>query len=458
MKIQNKIIYVLLIVFFSYTLLFSGFIYYSISNYAFTDFYKRLEIRAITAAKSQLDIEDGGSVIRELRQEYLEKLPDENIGLFPLPRNKDWQSIEGLQNFRANFINEILDEGKSTYNDSRTFYYGTLYRTAAKGEYLVVVSAENYFITHHIRYLRNLLFTSMAIASVIIFFVSLFFSRKIIQPINDIIEKVKEISSENLHLRLTKPADNDDTISRLTNTFNDMLNRLETSFETQKNFISNASHELNTPLTSIIGEADVTLSKRRRPEEYVAALQTVLEEAEKLEKKTKALLMLAQTGFDGKRQKFVRLRADQLILDVKDTVEKINPGSKIKLDFSLLPENPDFLKIFANEALLHLALSNIVLNGCKYSDNRPVHVALGVTDNKVIIIIKDEGIGIPEEELKFIYDPYFRASNTKMHEGYGIGLPLARNIIKMHKGELFVNSRENEGTTVKVVLNIHVLK
>ncbi|GAB3652210.1 HAMP domain-containing sensor histidine kinase [Echinicola sediminis] len=455
MKIQNKIIYVLLIIFFSYTLLFSGLIYYSISNYAFTDFYKRLEIRAITTAKSQLEKEEGGNVIRELRQEYLEKLPDESIKIFPHQDSGELWDTDGLQQYHADFIEEVLREGKSTYNDSRTFYYGTLYTTVDQEKYLVLISAENYFITHHIRYLRNLLFTSLVIAFVIILLVSFLFSRKIIQPINDIIEKVKEISSENLHLRLTKKSDNDDTISQLTHTFNDMLNRLETSFETQKNFISNASHELNTPLTSIIGEADVTLSKIRKPEEYIISLQTILEEAEKLDKKTKALLMLAQTGFDGKRQKFVRLRTDQLILDVKDTVEKINPGSKIVLDFSLLPENPYLLKIHANEALLHLALSNILLNGCKYSDYRPVHVALGVADKKVFIIVKDDGIGIPEEELKFIYDPYFRASNTKKHEGYGIGLPLARNIIKMHQGELLVSSKENEGTTVQVILKMH---
>ncbi|MBD8490873.1 HAMP domain-containing histidine kinase [Echinicola sp. CAU 1574] len=454
MKIQNKIIYVLIIIFVSYTLLFSAFIYYSISNYAFTDFYKRLEIRAITTAKSQLDHESDGNILQELRQEYLEKLQDEEIRIFPLEDNQEIPSDSELYRYKASFVEKVLEEGKANYNDKKTFYYGTVYTAVTGDSYLVVISAENYFITHHVLYLRNLLFTSLAIASIIIFIVSFLFSRKIIQPINDIIEKVKEISSDNLHLRLPVNRENDDTVSMLTQTFNDMLNRLETSFETQKNFISNASHELNTPLTSIIGEADVTLSKIRKPEEYINSLQTILEEAEKLNKKTKALLLLAQTGFDGKGQKFNKLRIDQLILDVKDTAEKINPGSKICLDFSLLPENPELLKINANEALMHLALTNIVLNGCKYSDNQAVNVALGVANKKIIMIVKDRGIGIPENELKFIYDPYFRASNTKNYEGYGIGLPLARNIIKIHKGELLVSSAENEGTTVQITLDV----
>ncbi|WP_215224007.1 sensor histidine kinase [Echinicola shivajiensis] len=454
MKVQNKIIYILIVIFVSYTLLFSGFIYYSISNYAFTDFYKRLEIRAITTAKSQLESESDVNIIKELRQEYLEKLQDEEIRIYPLEGKKELPLNSDLSKYKVSFLDEVLTEGKANYNDQRTYYYGTVYTSTSNEDYLVIVSAENYFITHHVLYLRNLLFTSLVIALIIILVVSIMFSRRIIKPINDIIDKVKEISSDNLHLRLAAPKENDDTVSKLTQTFNDMLNRLETSFETQKNFISNASHELNTPLTSIIGEADVTLSKIRKPEEYINSLQTILEEAEKLNKKTKALLLLAQTGFDGKVQKFKKLRIDQLILDVIDTCEKINPGSKICLDFSLLPENPELLKINANEALLHLAISNIILNGCKYSDGKPVQVALGVADKEIILIVKDDGIGIPEEELKFIYDPYFRASNTKNYEGYGIGLPLARNIVKIHKGDLSVSSAANKGTTVQISLSV----
>lgn len=453
MKIQNKIIYILLTLFIGYTLLFSVFIYYSISKYAFTDFYKRLEIRAITTAKSQLENQNDADIIRELRQEYLEKLQDEQIEIFKLDDVGNSKDFTATHNYNQKFVEETLTEGKATYNNKNSFYYAAIYTTALGEDFLIIISAENYFITHHITYLRNLLFSSLIIAFLLIFLISYLFSRRIVSPINNIINKVKEIGSENLHLRLeSKVQNSDDIISNLTQTFNDMLNRLETSFESQKNFISNASHELKTPLTTIIGEADVALSRVRQPSEYVESLQVILEEADKLDKKTKALLMLAQTGFDGKSQKLVILRTDQLILDVKDTVEKINPQSQIHIDFSFLPENPFMLKVYANESLLHLALCNIILNACKYSDNKPVNVGIGVADKHVVFVIKDQGIGIPESEMQFIYDPYFRASNTKKHEGYGIGLPLARNIVKIHKGQLDVSSVVGEGTTVKVTI------
>ncbi|MCB0487787.1 MAG: HAMP domain-containing sensor histidine kinase [Cyclobacteriaceae bacterium] len=449
MKLQTKLIFILIGIFFTYSLLFSGFIYYSISNYAFTDFYKRLEIRAATTAKIQLEPHNEVSSVREIRQEYLEKLPNQRE--FVIKLNEEASESNIPKDVPMSFVSEIISNDAASYSNKNIYYSGIKYRNSSNEDYIVIISAENYFNTHHIAYLRNLLLTSLAFALLLIVMVSFIFSQTLVQPVNKIISAVQEISSQNLHLRLPIPQ-HEDSLGRLVTTFNDMLNRLETSFETQKNFISNASHELNTPLTSIIGEADLALSRDRKPEEYRESLNTMLKEAEKLDKKTKALLFLAETGFDGKSQKFNKIRVDQLVLDVTSTVEKINPKAKISIDFSLLPESPEMLKIKGNDQLLHLALSNVILNGCKYSDNNVVQVAVGASDKSVIVIIKDSGIGIPESDLAYIFDPYFRASNAKSFEGYGIGLPLARNIVKMHNGELIVASTLNEGTTVRINL------
>ena len=96
-------------------------------------------------------------------------------------------------------------------------------------------------------------------------------------------------------------------------------------------------------------------------------------------------------------------------------------------------------------------------NACKYSSNKPVIVSLASTNNEIVLIIKDQGIGIPESELPFIFDPFFRASNTTAYDGYGIGLPLSQNIIKIHKGELMINSVLHKGVTVQVKLPIAIL-
>ncbi|HCX25178.1 MAG: two-component sensor histidine kinase [Flammeovirgaceae bacterium] len=451
MKIHNKIIYALITIFLIYTLLFSGFIYYSISNYSYTDFYKRLEIRAITAAKIKLEHPQDVSIIKELNQEYLEKLPQQKEYFI---RIEDNSIIDDLpDDVNEELVRNVMTNNAASANNQNIFFSGIRYKSTNNYEYVVIISAENYFSSHHVAYLRNLLFSSLVYTFILVTLISLVFSRTLVQPINNIIKEVKKIGLENLHLRLKVPEQND-SLSRLTQTFNEMLDRLETSFETQTNFISNASHELNTPLTTIIGEADLALTKERASGEYVDTIKIILSEAEKLEQKTRALLLLAQTGYDGKKFSQEVVRTDQLVLDAKETVENINSKAKITLDFSALPEQPEKLKTRGNQQLLKLALCNLVMNGCKYSNNQPVNISLGSEDQNIIIIISDQGIGIPEEEMQYIYNPYYRASNAQNYEGFGIGLPLARNIIKIHFGQLSISSQKEIGTKVKVTLPI----
>lgn len=448
MNIQRKTILLLISIFILYTLGFSAFIYNSISNHSFADFYKRLEIRAAIIAKIELDEAEDSHSIKRMHQEYLEKLPKQQEYIIELQGDEALLSDTTPEAIKT-LVDIVKQEHFGNYQQESTFYSGIFYRTPHNKTYVVIVSAENAFYKDHISYLRNLFLTSLAYALLLVVLISLLISRTIVLPVKNIISEVEKISTQNLHLRLKTTKDND-FLSKLIVTFNNMLNRIETSFETQKNFISSASHELNTPLTGIIGEADFALSRSRDINEYVATLNRILEQAETLDKKTKALLFLAQTGYNGKTQIFDKIRVDQLILDVIETVQKINAQFKVSLDFSLLPENPESLKIKGNEQLLHLALSNIILNGCKYSDGQPVTVSLGASNNDVIIIVRDNGIGIPASELQYIYDPYFRASNTANYDGYGIGLPLARNIVLMHKGSLEVSSVVDKGTSVQI--------
>lgn len=451
MKTYSKTVLTIVLIFVVYTLIFTGYIYYSFSNFAFEDFYKRLDLRAGTIATMKLGEPEESLKVKETYDNFLENLPKQKYYILAVQNDQIVGEIP--DEVPSKVVKSTLKNSTFNYNDADLFYSGLIYEDAKKQKYVVVVSAENYFYSHHIIYLRNLLITSLLFSLLLIFVISHFVLRTLIRPVKSIIKEVNKIGSENLHLRLeVSDAKHKDPISELKYTFNDMLNRIETSFETQKNFISNASHELNTPLTSIIGEADLILSKERSIPEYEKALSNILLEAEKLEEKTKALLFLARTGYTENTKRFDKVRVDELLMEVQQNLSRVNKNLKIKMDFSLLPESPEKLKIKGNEQLLHLAISNIISNASKYSDNKEIYLALGATEQSVVIIIKDKGIGIPESDMPYIFDPYFRASNTFNYEGYGIGLPLSRNIIKMHNGELLIKSVEKSGTTVQIIL------
>lgn len=433
-------------------LLLSVLVYYFAQRLSAEDFYKRLDIRAVMVAQANYPQNAGTSaIINDLRNEHLEKLPNEKEYFREISKDSERVTIPEIA-LPAYFYDNLFLEDKAVYKKGDTYYAGILHRQNGK-RIIVVVTAQNEFIRNQLTNLRGILFTGFILSTLIIFVLGWFFSKRIFLPIRKMTRSVQDINTENLHLRLAVGQDNDE-VSDLARTFNNMLDRLETSFESQNNFVSNASHELSTPLTSIIGEAELALQKDRSPERYQEAMQIILKESERLKSIIQSLLSLAQTGFDGKKQSLVRLRADEVVLMAKNAVARIYPESRVKIDYALMPENEEQLQIWGNENLLVLALTNIILNACKYSGNKEVTVAIASGSARLFIIVKDQGIGIPADELRYIYDPFFRASNTGVVKGYGIGLPLARNIIRIHNGELQVTSEVNLGTEVRIILPV----
>ncbi|MBL7836027.1 MAG: HAMP domain-containing histidine kinase [Bacteroidetes bacterium] len=429
-------------------LIFGVSVYFFQNNYAYEDFYKRLETRAKITSQYRLNNADLDTAhLMSLREQYLEKLEKEKAYFIPL-KSRRFDSLERIYKVPASIIKQTDEAGWIRERVGNLFYAG--FKTLHSGRhYIVIISAENYYVTHHLLFLRNILVVGLLLVIIIILVFTFYYSRYIYEPISKIIKDVRMISSENIHLRLDQTTDNQE-LRDLIHTFNDLLGRIETGFETQKNFISNASHELATPLTSIIGEAEVTLLKERTAKEYELAIQNILKKAERLDQITRSLLFLAQTGYRGNVMGFERLRIDEVIWQTLKLMDTLIPDNKITFDIGLLPEDPLKLKVKGNRELLQMAFANILNNACKYSTNKPVRVSVASSDSNIHIVIEDKGIGIPKIELDKIYDPFFRATNTKLFEGYGIGLPLTRNVIRLHGGNLEVHSTIHVGTTVYI--------
>ncbi|MGC3943047.1 MAG: HAMP domain-containing sensor histidine kinase [Chryseolinea sp.] len=452
MKTHTKIALIIFCVVSAALILLSAGVYFLTDRYSLRDFYKRLEIRAVVMARTTLDHEQASvQVLQEVREMHLEKLPEEREYYFHIKSNETFDSASNQLELPRTFFTSLVANGEATHRIGNTCYAGVKY-DSKNGTYAVVVSADNYNNITLLKHLRNFLLIGISVTSVLTLMISLTYANKIFTPVKKITRQVKEISSRSLHLRLDEAQT--DEIGELQRTFNNMLDRLEASFATQNNFVSNASHELNTPLTAIIGQAEVTLAKERAPGEYVESLKVILSRAERLHEITRSLLYLAQTGFTGKLEADESLRADELLWEVKEMIDRMLPGNKVQINLSMMPENPERLRIIGNHRLLQIALSNVVNNAIKYSNNQVVVVSIGTSETEVIIAVKDLGIGIPESEIGFIYDPFFRAANTAPYEGYGIGLPLTRNILRLHQGIIRVTSKVNVGTVVELSIPI----
>jgi signal transduction histidine kinase len=229
-----------------------------------------------------------------------------------------------------------------------------------------------------------------------------------------------------------------------------MLSRLETSFLAQKNFISNASHELRTPLTAITGQLEVTLINPRANEEYRMVINSVLEDIKNLNRLSNRLLLLAQASSDEREKKMASIRLDELVWQAKEELLKHNANFIINIDLDESLDDERKLTIRGDEQLIKTAVANIIENGCKYSADQTSQVFIQNSRFGLSINFTDKGIGIPQEDLPNIFEPFYRGGNTKNIKGHGIGLSMVKGIIKLHKGSIQLISNEGRGTVVTV--------
>jgi signal transduction histidine kinase len=430
-------------------------VYYFINEAAQNDFNKRVELRAKISAKYRFEKNKvSAEAFQRLQKEYLEKLSQEKAFVFEADSVTGKFNNHSPKEISDAYLQEILlADGATVFKQTKFRHYAGLLHKDERVNHIIIKSATNQYGLEVMGDLRKIMITTLLFSIAVSYLAGQYFSKRTFRPFRSITNKVKQINENNLHLRLEESGGKDE-IAELTQTFNKMIDRIEMAFETQNNFISNASHELRTPLTAIAAEADFALSKERTAAEYQQSIQHIVSQSEKLQQLIKGLLDLAQTGFDGKKLSWEKIRLDQLIFDVKTNADAIMPDNNVAVSVKHFPEDENKMLITGSYDLLKIAISNIVLNACKYSNNKKVLLQLEFEENSGRITVTDTGIGIPEDDVKHIYVPFFRASNTRPYEGYGIGMPLSKNIIRLHKGKIEVNSKENVGTVVVVQLPI----
>ncbi len=452
MNIKNRITLIFTILTGSLMIVVFGVIYYFSHSYARSEFYQRVEERSHIIAQIHLEKDELSTrLYEEIRKKHVQILPNEQEGIYRVnlsqPRIPEDPVLEKLPD---HFFSDIINNKGAHLTIGSTYYAGILY-SDNEGDFIVITSADNIYGQAKMSNLLKILIYAFAFTLIALFFLGRYYAGKVLEPISQITDRVNEITATNLHLRL--PAGrNKDELSKLSGTFNDMLDRLETTFELQSSFIDNASHELKNPLAAILGETEFTLRKTRSSDEYINALATVEKEAHRLELLINSLLNLAQASQDKQGLIIEPIRADELLFQAKQGVDRVNPRNNITLCLEGLPLDSQFLVLNGSLSLLTIALVNILDNACKFSDNEPVKVKITTSAYYIRISVEDKGIGIPAHHVKNISEPFFRAENARGIKGFGVGLTLAQKIIKMHKGKLNIDSVLSEGTTITVIL------
>jgi heavy metal sensor kinase len=266
-------------------------------------------------------------------------------------------------------------------------------------------------------------------------------------PIDRITRTARRISAEDLSARLDAPPA-DDEVGRLAATLNGMLARLEAAFAREQRFAADASHELRTPLAAMQAILDVTRERRRRPAEYERALDDLAEETNRLSKLTRSLLLLArEDGGDALAREPVDLST--LLRDIADSMRPLAAEKGLELACDV----PDGLTVTGDPDGLIRAFVNLLDNAIKYTERGRVALsARRAGSDGVEVTVRDTGIGIPPEHLPHIFERFYRIERSRTSEGVGLGLAIARRIVRAHDGVIEVESAPGAGTTFTVRL------
>jgi heavy metal sensor kinase len=259
-----------------------------------------------------------------------------------------------------------------------------------------------------------------------------------------------DIQGSNLQRRIHH-AGPDDEIGRLAQAFDQMIARLDRSFQQVRQFSADASHELKTPLTAIRGEAEVALVSEMSPAEYRKSLGSILESAERMSEIVESLLLLARADSGQNLVRTDPVDLAHLLLEAVERLEMLASRGKIRVEV----EEVDDLTVLGDALWLNQVLTNLIGNGIKYTPpGGSVTVALRQRENRAEVEVRDTGIGIAPEHLARIYDRFYRVDSGRARAagGTGLGLSITRWAVEAHGGEIQVESVAGEGSTFRVLL------
>ena len=320
------------------------------------------------------------------------------------------------------------------------------------GEVRFVLQAEASLdlVQRTLRNLMGLLILCSVAAMVGAWAGSAWLARKVLQPLAVMSRTAEKISASSLRTRLNLDAPYEE-FRQLAEAFNAMLDRLQKASDSQRSFVDSAAHELQTPLTVLRGNLEVSLQKMRTADEYREALITNLEQVERLMALTKSLLTLARFAGDRPPVHLAPLALEPMLRELIDDLVPLAEDRMIRLSLECEPVLP----VQGDAQKLKQLVINLLDNALRYTDpGGAVMVRLRGTTDQVTVAVFDTGHGIAPEHLPHLFERFYRVDHSRTRDigGTGLGLSIVKEIADSHKGSITVESEVGKGSTFTLAL------
>jgi heavy metal sensor kinase len=292
-------------------------------------------------------------------------------------------------------------------------------------------------------------------------------ARRSLAPIGRMAREARKLTAASLDQRVALPAGKDE-VAELASTINEMLDRLERAFRAQERFIADASHELKTPLSVLLGEAQILLQQVRTPEEYDRFVASVQDEMRQMARLVDSLLILARADAGFRLEASSPVAVNEAVTDAVQRCEAAARQREVRLVPNLAPPTqaqPE-LAVSGDAALLRAMLENLIRNAIRHSPPEDV-VEVGVSGGpqEVAITVRDRGPGVPADALERVFERFYRVPRgDPALQGAGLGLAIARGVVVLHGGTIRASNRPGGGSEFLVNLpltpdpNTHSIK
>ncbi|NBB21102.1 HAMP domain-containing protein [Runella sp. CRIBMP] len=431
-------------------LLFCIVIYLLAERHRKAQFYEQLKAEANTNVELLFGKETfSPELYKWLDKNHLTVLNEEEIIIYNYRDSLVYESGTDYLKVDKTILNQVRLEKEFRWDEGKREVVGVLFADEYN-RFVVFASAVDKYGHSEVSNLLLVMGVGWFISGFIVFLVGWFYAYRALLPLKKLIGRVDAITASRLDLRVDV-GNTPDEIGQLAERFNQMLDRLEEAFQLQRAFVSNASHELRTPLTAITGQIEVALMDDN-PQEWHDTLRSVLDDARQLNRLSNGLLSLAKVSMEESAVKLSEVYLDEIFWQVRSELLRAYPGYIIKVNLANFSKDTTHFNVLGNEALLQIALTNLLENGAKFSPDNTVEVRFNKLPSAFEIHFHNDGPAIPKEELPLIFKPFRRGSNARNIAGHGIGLSLTARIIKLHHGSLSVESGPEIGTTFVITL------
>lgn len=405
------------------------------SNFRKEEFRDRLQIKALSNIKLLVNVKEvDDQLLKMIDQNSINKLYDEKTLVFDSHYKLIYSSIDDAKiNWSIEDL-KYLKKHKTFFKQQGDYeVYGVFYDTKDKDFYALISATDDYG-KRKLLFLRYTLVVSYIFFTCICWVLTSFMVKKALSPLSIFHQKIKNINENNLDTRVASKS-NKNEIDLIANEFNFMMDRIEVSYQKQKEFTAHASHELRTPLSRITSQIENVIADTSTSERGKSFLKTILSDVNQLTELITSLLILSK--IDTKNNEHSEMqRMDEILFSAIENINKSFPDFVILFEMEESDNLDAALEIQGNKNLLEIALGNVLKNACVYSDNKQARVIINTIDDNLVISILNTGNTLDEMEQKNLFQPFMRGENSKGTTGFGLGLRIVSRILTLHKAQI----------------------